>query len=286
MLYLVFILILILLFFYNKNNYGNEEINLKNVENFLEFNNYLSYKNPFIITDQLNNHFVLKWDFQFFKKIFGKKIVKITQPFNYDDKYFPQYKNILLEDYINLLLNNKTNNYLKYEDNNQFFQEINLEKQINQIFNNITPLLSIKKTSFWMGPKNSWTPLHYDTDYFNLLCMIKGYKEIILIHPKYTKYIYQMSNYQKGSNWSYVDIWNIDYIKYPLLKNIKYNKIILKPGQMLYIPPFYWHAIRNIDNTIAFTYHYYTIYSFLTIDIPDTIFYMYNKISNLTYDIF
>ena len=64
---------------------------------------------------------------------------------------------------------------------------------------------------------------------------------------------------------------------------IEYNKIILQPGQILYIPPFYWHAIRNIDNTIAFTYHYYTIYSFFTIDIPDTIFYIYNIVCEKFY---
>ena len=168
------------------------------------------------------------------------------------------------------ILNNKTEKYyFKSEDRNQFLDEINETKNISIIFNKITPMISYIKNSFWLGPKDSCTPLHYDTDNFNLLCLLEGRKEIILIHPKYRDYLYEINYFIRGSSWSYVNIWNIDYIKFPLMKNIKYIKFILNPGEILYIPPYWWHAVRNLDNSIAFTYHYYTFYSFFTTDIPE-----------------
>ena len=86
-----------------------------------------------------------------------------------------------------------------------------------------------------MGPKGSKTPLHYDTDFFNLLCITKGEKEIFLIEPYYDKYMYKCDNKVFGSVWSNIDIWNIDYKKFPLFNNVKYHKIILKEGDILYI---------------------------------------------------
>ena len=116
---------------------------------------------------------------------------------------------------------------------------------------------------------------------FNLLCLLEGKKEIILINPIYRKYLYEIDFFNKGSSWSYVDIWNIDYNKYPLFKNVKFYKFILNPGDILYIPPYWWHAVKNIDNSIAFTFHYYTIYSILTTDIPEIIIQSFSNLINL-----
>jgi len=39
----------------------------------------------------------------------------------------------------------------------------------------------------------------------------------------------------------------------------KIYKIILKKGQILNIPRYIWHVVINLDNTIAFTLHYYNL---------------------------
>lgn len=276
--YLLIIIFLLIIYFINRQLIINLPIkNIYYINNFQEFNQTNHYY-PCIILNELDKSQILFWKFDFFQKNYGEQIVKVTQPFVYSNTYKPVYKYIKFKNYINLLEKKSTYFYLKYEDNNQFFKEINLQDDINKFFKEITPKISIKKTSFWMGPKNSKTPLHYDTDYINLLSLISGKKEIYLIHPKYTKYLYQSNKHHQGSNWSNIDIWNIDYNKYPLAKHIQYTKIILKPGQILNIPPFYWHAVKNIDNSIAFTYHYYSLSSILMIDIPDTILYILNKI--------
>ena len=38
----------------------------------------------------------------------------------------------------------------------------------------------------------------------------------------------------------------------------KYNSIILEKNQILNIPRYWWHAVINLEATMAVTYHYYT----------------------------
>ena len=180
----------------------------------------------------------------------------------------PETSTMKLSKYINGIVKSTETGYFKSEDNYQFLEEIKIINSINNFFNKITPAISFQKTSFWMGPAN-------DNDYFSLLCLIEEEKEIFLIEPFYSKFIYEISEKLYGSAWSQVDIWNIDYEKFSLFKKIKIKKIILNPGEMLYIPPFWWHAVKNIKNSIAITYHYYTPTSVCLYDIPDLLKYTF-----------
>jgi hypothetical protein len=271
-------IILIIVYKINKLKYPKQDklITLNNLYKIYDNVNY-----PIIIPNFLKKHILMKYNFSYFKENYKNIKINIIQNFtNYNNQKL-KIKEIDLGSYIDKIEEGKTDKYyFKSEDNYQFLKEIGHEKEIIDLFSNITPKFSIIKNSFWMGPKGSCTPLHYDSDYFNLLCVVEGQKEIILIHPKYTKYIYEMDDFLHGSSWSKVDIWNIDYLKYPLFNNINYKRILLNAGDILNIPKYWWHGIKNTQNTIAFTYHYYTISSILTIDIPEILISLLDKIKS------
>jgi hypothetical protein len=48
-----------------------------------------------------------------------------------------------------------------------------------------------------------------------------------------------------------VDISNPDFAKYPLFADAIGEECTLEPGEMLFIPVFYWHQVTSLDNSIS-----------------------------------
>ena len=73
--------------------------------------------------------------------------------------------------------------------------------------------------------------------------MLDGEKDILLIPPRYTK---QMKQYTKFNHLNIPDIENIDYNKYPAMKDIPITKVHLNKGDLLYIPYECWHQMKGL----------------------------------------
>ena len=63
--------------------------------------------------------------------------------------------------------------------------------------------------------------------------------------------MYPSDKFDNGSVCSQVDFWNIDEKKFPDFNKSSYIEIILYPGQIISIPPYWWHAIENIGTNVA-----------------------------------
>lgn len=103
----------------------------------------------------------------------------------------------------------------------------------------------------WIGPKNTISTMHTD-DKHNFLCQVVGEKLIILAHPRDSEYLYPYDGLL--SNTSQVDAEHIDHEKFPAAKNVKFQRIILKAGQMLYIPKLHWHYVRSLTPSISISF--------------------------------
>lgn len=104
----------------------------------------------------------------------------------------------------------------------------------------------------WLGPKDTISPLHYDIKH-NLLCQVFGHKQIILAAPKDTENVYPFAGDMLG-NTSQIDAGHLDFDKFPLTKNVKFFTITLYKGEILYIPPKWWHYVRSLSKSFSISF--------------------------------
>eukprot|EP00854_Cymbomonas_tetramitiformis_P004979 gene4979-6067_t len=103
---------------------------------------------------------------------------------------------------------------------------------------------------FWLGPKGTMTPLHYDP--ISLMhTHVFGRKVWRMIPPECRPYIYNTDRV-----YTDVDALNFDYKKYPLLKHVWMITETIQPGETLFVPNGWWHHVAGIDKptiSVSFT---------------------------------
>uniref|UniRef100_A0A1B0D861 JmjC domain-containing protein n=1 Tax=Phlebotomus papatasi TaxID=29031 RepID=A0A1B0D861_PHLPP len=95
------------------------------------------------------------------------------------------------------------------------------------------------EVKIWFGPWGTVSPLHFDKKH-NLLAQVTGTKRLLLADPKDSEDVYPFAG-EMLSNTSQVDLENVDELQFPNIKNVSFHEIILNSGEMLYIPPGWWH---------------------------------------------
>jgi lysine-specific demethylase 8 len=101
-------------------------------------------------------------------------------------------------------------------------------------------------TSLWIGTGGNISPLHYDS-VENLLCQFRGRKRVLLFEPKQTPLLYPFSAYSIRGHMSQVNIDQPDIDKFPKFEKAKCIECVLEPGEMLFIPAFWWHKVYSLD---------------------------------------
>jgi len=108
-------------------------------------------------------------------------------------------------------------------------------------------------TMLWMGPASTVSPLHFDP-LDNFLMQITGSKSVWLLPRSVdSTCLYSGQSHQEQSNTSAVDVRKPDLEKYPLFAKIQ-DEIVtchLEPGDMLYIPAKWWHAVQSNEMSIS-----------------------------------
>lgn len=203
--------------------------------------------------DQLN-----KFTIDYFKNNYGNHDILVTySPSNaidMDTKYYPMKLSEYLDNYLNY-----SDYYFKTEDQYNFLHQIDLDSfflnTCRQSFKHWFILND--RISFWLGGPGTTTSFHLDKEDISYLYIIEGSKKISLIEPKYSKYMYPYSTYYHYAIYSQVDFKNVDYYKFPLFAKVKMETIILTQGQSLLIPRNWWHAVENLESTLAISYKLY-----------------------------
>lgn len=104
----------------------------------------------------------------------------------------------------------------------------------------------------WLGPEGTTSPMHIDEKH-NLLCQVFGSKRIILAAPEDSVNLYPFEG-DMLKNTSQIDAEYLDYEHFPLVKNVKFFSFTLYPGEMLYIPPKWWHFVRSLSKSFSVSF--------------------------------
>ncbi len=190
-----------------------------------------------------------KWSFEFFanlpleKKVYLEKNNVLQQQGQYDVMDY--------RDYVRWIANSSDgesnrHGYLSVFRIFRAFPE--LEKDVDL---SILAQHKLKNTaSGWIGPAGTVTGYHIDWG-DNVLAQICGRKEVRLVAPTDTKYMYVSPRFDQGTTASQVDVDNYDESRFPLFKKVKQYRVVIHPGEMLFIPRGWWHYVRSLDKSIS-----------------------------------
>ncbi|GLH01054.1 lysine-specific demethylase 8-like [Gryllus bimaculatus] len=104
----------------------------------------------------------------------------------------------------------------------------------------------------WFGPAGTVSPLHFDPKH-NLLTQVVGAKRVLLYAPEVSAALYPHEE-PLLSNTAQVDPENPDYTSFPDFQKAQAWECTLKPGDMLYIPPRWWHHVRSLSVSFSVSF--------------------------------
>jgi len=109
----------------------------------------------------------------------------------------------------------------------------------------------------YLGRGRNTTPVHYDP-YENLMLCIRGEKRLLLYPPSDTRYVYPVGDWNlvphaEFSNSAVPPFACLEDLapdlrkKYKLLKHAKPLEVTVRPGELLYLPPCWWHCVEGSE---------------------------------------
>jgi Cupin-like domain len=226
------------------------------------FENYYFQSRPVVINGLLDQWPAMtRWTPDYLRSRCGEKIVEIqtdreSDP-NYEMDYNKHKKQLKFADYIDLILTTgemASNNFYMTARNTTSMNSEALSPLWSDVpLSNLSEYLKVDEQRypglFWFGPRGTITPLHHDL-YNNFMAQIQG-RKLVRIFPSTAL----PKIYNHHFIYSQVDMENIDYERFPDLKNVKSIDIILEPGEVLFLPVGCWHYVKSLETsiTIGFT---------------------------------
>ena len=178
----------------------------------------------------------------------------------------PAVANIKFSKFLDIIENRDRNYknvsaYLEYSSVREYFPE--LEEDIWEI-PVVKDLLHLLHLNIWISNGNTLGKLHFDP-YDNFLCQLSGKKQLTLFEPHNNYNLYEghiqeaILSYNLQSNkfmqdkvldstsmvMSPVDIANPDIDRFFNFTKAIPMKCLLKEGDVLYMPAFWWHEVQS-----------------------------------------
>jgi jumonji domain-containing protein 7 len=133
-----------------------------------------------------------------------------------------------------------------------------MQKSIPNEFPELLPDIKVPKwiesnqpvINLWFGTAENVTPLHYDKSN-NFFAQVYGRKRVTLFDPMQTELLYPYPFEAEMSHVSFVDIEEPDFTKYPEFRKARPLECVLEPGELLFLPAFWWHHVRSLEVAIS-----------------------------------
>jgi Cupin-like domain len=106
------------------------------------------------------------------------------------------------------------------------------------------------KSRVWLAGKNIRTPLHRDIPH-NLILILSGCKSVKITAPGKTRYVYSNHLFSRAPNFALLNLHEPDLLRFPKAETLLVHETVLRRGDMLYLPPLWWHDLKNLETTIS-----------------------------------
>lgn len=102
----------------------------------------------------------------------------------------------------------------------------------------------------WLSESHLGPFIHYDQDH-NFFVQVSGTKRFILFPPWEHDNMYPYPWIHPYGHKSQVHFDRPDIEKFPNYKNAKGRIAELNPGDVLYVPPYWWHHVRSHEKSVS-----------------------------------
>ena len=220
--------------------------------------NYIKKKQAVLLKGYANNWKAKQdWDFDFLSNLDIDKNVRIEVGNVIQNE--TKVEHLGFKSYINQIINSKT----KKDKDQPYLSMFNLFDYYPDLIDDTDLSILTKHTKLnfpgvWIGPAGTISGFHWDSS-DNVLTQIEGKKLVLIASPKYSKDMYQSKKFDHDATGSCVDINNYDEKKYPKFKDVEFFKVILEPGDSLYLPGGWWHYVKSLDASISVSNFGYSV---------------------------
>ena len=211
-----------------------------------------SSRKPAIITGKMNDWKALSlWSVDYLNNIVGDKEIDVNFSKNKIFSFDPEAqfnivsKKIKFTDFTNWIVQEKTTEeyyYLQQSPITTTFPELVRDIEIPDYIDQKLFIIA----NLWISTAGNVSQLHYDMSE-NLLSQICGRKRVLLFEPKQTSLLYPFPAHSKIPHMSQLNIDQPDIDKFPKFQKAKYMECLLEPGEMLFIPAFWWHQVYSLE---------------------------------------
>jgi hypothetical protein len=179
---------------------------------------------------------------------------------NYDftNENYYQHCKMKLKDYISLTEKGRLEDIQKY-----YLAQLDFESNFPELIADIVYpdyLQGKRQVAFWFGfaSKDQGTVchLHYDNAH-NLFSQIVGRKKFLLYPPSnYLSFYPPLGEASAYPSFSKVNPSEPDHERFPKFPWQSKIEVILEPGDMLYLPPYWWHYVTAMEKSISLSFWY------------------------------
>lgn len=120
----------------------------------------------------------------------------------------------------------------------------------------------VRATNLWLGAKGCVTPLHFDGSH-GFLLQVQGRKRVTLFSPDQRRFLYPAVGTPR-SHLSLVNLREPDTTKFPLFEQARAQHFTIEPGDVLYLPPGWWHEVESLDTAVSINFWSDSIYEPMT----------------------
>ena len=152
------------------------------------------------------------------------------------------------------------------ENNEDFLEETAIIKNLRYNDSFLRPYMVSKCLyDVILGSPNVETPFRFDLNYRNYYVVTQGEATLKISPPRSSRYLYPEYDYDTFEFRSPVNPWNVQQQYKSDFNKIKCLEIKLKPGNIVFIPAYWWHSIKINEETSLCSFKYRTYMNTLAI---------------------